>query len=85
MLFRTVHPREILYFTMDYLAYGTVGLVLWVVGSCIYNIYFHPLRAVPGPFLAKISRWWLFALEMRGNPHTEILELHQKYGAIYDQ
>ncbi len=67
-------------FIMQYLAYGFVTLVLWVIGSCVYNVYFHPLKAVPGPFLAKLSRWWLFRLEMRGNPHSEILELHQKYG-----
>ncbi|KAK3896972.1 cytochrome P450 [Staphylotrichum tortipilum] len=67
---------------MHYLAYGFVGLVFWAIGSCVYNVYFHPLKAVPGPFLAKLSRWWLFTLEMRGNPHTEILELHQKYGPM---
>lgn len=70
---------------MQHLAYGAVGLVLWLVGNCLYNIYFHPLRAIPGPFLARISRWWLFTLEMRGNPHVEILELHRKYGTTYDQ
>ncbi len=69
-------------FVMHSLAYGAVVLGLWVFGTCVYNVYFHPLRAIPGPFVAKISRWWLFTLEMRGNPHTEILELHRKYGTI---
>ncbi len=67
---------------MHSVAYAAVALALWVFGTYVYNIHFHPLRAIPGPFFAKLSRWWLFSLEMRGNPHTEILELHRKYGRI---
>lgn len=60
--------------------YGLAALALWVVGQCVYNVFFHPLRGIPGPMLAGISRWWLFWLEWKGNPHVEILELHRKYG-----
>ncbi|KFZ25402.1 hypothetical protein V502_00123 [Pseudogymnoascus sp. VKM F-4520 (FW-2644)] len=67
---------------MSYIAYGAVALVLWFVGSCVYNVFFHPLKAFPGPFLAKVTRWWLFRVEMRGDPHMEILDLHRKYGPI---
>lgn len=69
---------------MSYIAYGAVALVLWFVGSCVYNVFFHPLKAFPGPFLAKVTRWWLFRVEMRGDPHMEILDLHRKYGMIYN-
>jgi hypothetical protein len=65
---------------ISYLAYAGALLVLWVSAKLIYNVYFHPLRAVPGPFSAKLSRWWLFRLEMRGNPHPNIMELHRQYG-----
>lgn len=64
----------------SYLVYGAVVLILWFVGSSVYNVFFHPLKGIPGPFLAKISRWWIFRLEMRGNPHMEILDLHRKHG-----
>ena len=63
--------------------YTALALSLWAVLRCVYNVYFHPLRAIPGPLLARISRWWLFCLEMRGNPHFEVLELHRKYGMVY--
>jgi hypothetical protein len=65
---------------MVYLTYGAIAVVLWFVGTCVYNVFFHPLKAIPGPFMAKISRWWIFGLEMRGNPHVEILDLHREYG-----
>jgi hypothetical protein len=65
---------------MAYLTYVAIAVVLWLVGTCVYNVFFHDLKAIPGPFMAKISRWWIFGLEMRGNPHMEILDLHRKYG-----
>lgn len=65
---------------MIYTTYGVIVAAFWFVGTCVYNVFFHPLKAVPGPFMAKVSRWWIFVLEMRGNPHVEILGLHRKYG-----
>lgn len=32
-----------------------VVLFIYFIYTVIYNVYFHPLRNVPGPFLAKIS------------------------------
>ncbi|KAJ5915766.1 hypothetical protein N7454_010907 [Penicillium verhagenii] len=51
----------------------------WLLGNCIYNVFFHPLCKIPGPFLAKLSRFWLFALEIKGTQHLEIHSLHRKY------
>ena len=65
---------------MSYTAYIALALGLWAALRCVYNVYFHPLRATPGPFLASISRWWLFSLEMGANPHLELLALHRKHG-----
>jgi hypothetical protein len=65
---------------MVYLTYGAISVVLWFIGTYVYNVFFHPLKAIPGPFMAKLSRWWIFSLEMRGNAHVEILDLHRKYG-----
>lgn len=65
---------------MGFLVYGAVALILYFFAEWLYNLYFHPLQAIPGPFLAKITRWWIFSLEMRREPDTEILRLHQIYG-----
>lgn len=67
---------------MDHIMYAAVALGLWVLSHCTYNVFLHPLRGVPGPTLAKVSRWWLFCVEMGGDPHVEILKLHRKYGMV---
>ncbi|KAI0395499.1 cytochrome P450 [Xylariaceae sp. FL0594] len=48
----------------------------------VYNLYFHPLRKIPGPRL-----WIAFpvvkkALMMRGNTEFIIRDMHQKYGEV---
>lgn len=68
--------------SMNHITYAALVFGLWLVSHCTYNVFLHPLRAVPGPTLAKISRWWLFCIEMKENPHVEILNLHRKYGKI---
>ena len=65
---------------MSYAAYIALTLGAWAFLRCVYNVYFHPLRAVPGPYFASISGWWLFGLEMGANPHLKLLELHRKHG-----
>ncbi|KAI1408849.1 benzoate 4-monooxygenase cytochrome P450 [Hypoxylon sp. FL1857] len=55
---------------------GTFSLLLLIV----YNLYFHPLSKIPGPWLAAISDipycWWLLG----GRQPYKVLELHNKYG-----
>lgn len=63
-----------------YMLYGATLWFFWFLGKLVYNLCFHPLNKIPGPLLARASRWWLFTLEMRENPHSEILELHKWYG-----
>ncbi|KAK2030547.1 cytochrome P450 4A10 [Colletotrichum zoysiae] len=54
----------------------------YLVLRSVYNVFLHPLRRVPGPFLAKISRLWLFYYDYHGNPHAHIRELHRKLGPL---
>ncbi|EUC26939.1 hypothetical protein COCCADRAFT_42157 [Bipolaris zeicola 26-R-13] len=58
---------------------ATLGHNLW---SVIYNVYFNPLRKVPGPFLWSISPIPLLLMSWSSTPHKRILELHQKYGDV---
>lgn len=55
-------------------------LFTYVSLRSVYNVCFHPLRRVPGPFFAKVSRLWLFYHDYHGNPHNHIRELHRKLG-----
>lgn len=48
----------------------------------IYNIFFHPLRAYPGPWIYSASHIPLCYHLLKGDPHTNICRLHQKYGPV---
>ncbi|KAK2025530.1 putative cytochrome P450 monooxygenase [Colletotrichum zoysiae] len=68
------------------------GYPEWLLLSCfggvyitvkvIYNLFFHPLSKVPGPFLAKITRFWLLHEERRGDASNTLAELHRKHGQL---
>ncbi|KAK1561471.1 cytochrome P450 4A10 [Colletotrichum navitas] len=64
------------------LAVVLLFLFAYVIFRSVYNVFLHPLRRVPGPFLAKISRLWLFYHDYQGTPHSHIRELHQKFGPL---
>ncbi|KAI0543734.1 benzoate 4-monooxygenase cytochrome P450 [Xylaria curta] len=57
-------------------------LVLLYVFKAVYNIYFHPLRKFPGPWVNKFSiiphLWSVF----KGKQSYELLKLHSKYGHV---
>jgi len=53
--------------------------------ASIYILYVRegtPLRSIPGPFLASITRIWIFQ-QQRGFQRQQVdIDLHQKYGPI---
>lgn len=48
----------------------------------LYRRYLHPLRGIPGPFLASTTNLWRLAVFLRGRQHLEYHALFQKYGPI---
>ncbi|PVI02264.1 cytochrome P450 [Periconia macrospinosa] len=47
-----------------------------------YRIFFHPLRNVPGPRLAAVSKFW-HSVKISGlQNHSFLAEMHRKYGDI---
>ena len=58
--------------------------LLYLVGQCIYRLYFHPLAKFPGPKIAAITFWyeWYYDAPMRGQYIFRIKEMHEKYGPI---
>ena len=54
----------------------------YLLGWVIYCRYFHPLCAIPGPFLASVSRAWIAFHTARGNMEFAQRALHKKHGTI---
>jgi cytochrome P450 len=55
---------------------------IWLILSFIYNVFFHPLARVPGPFVARFSRFWLVYNMARGRFHEVNQALHKQYGSV---
>lgn len=69
--------------TEIYVKKAIVALALvWTASKIIYNLYFHPLRSYPGPFLGRAFGVYLSILELRGTQHNKIKEWHDTYGEV---
>lgn len=64
------------------LLYGAVGLILARIALFVFQTLASPLRSVPGPFLARLSRLWYFHRVHRGRFEHDNIALHRKYGPI---
>ena len=47
---------------------------------CVYNVFFHPLRNVPGPRLARFSKAWSRYGNLKGQKSHRIHAAHRTYG-----
>lgn len=56
---------------------GTVVLLTKV----LWELLFSPLRAFPGPFLARLTNIWRSIKTARGDVDSTQLRLHRKYGS----
>ncbi|EXJ66251.1 uncharacterized protein A1O5_10403 [Cladophialophora psammophila CBS 110553] len=55
---------------------------LYVFLTILYNLFFHPLRRYPGPFLARISWLWSRIRNFHGCKSERIHAAHERYGPI---
>ncbi|KAL3471621.1 cytochrome P450 [Aspergillus californicus] len=61
---------------------GCVLFGCYLLTCAIHSHYFHPLRFVPGPFLASISRLWIVAIAHEEDMEQFQRELHKQYGPL---
>ncbi|KAI0198007.1 cytochrome P450-like protein [Astrocystis sublimbata] len=60
---------------------GLVMVVaLYVPGLLVYRLTLHPLAKYPGPFLGRISDWYIVIRSYAGDRHIHLLELHRLHG-----
>ncbi|KAL6409139.1 putative P450 monooxygenase [Ilyonectria robusta] len=60
-------------------------VILIVAALClplIYNVFFHPVARIPGPFFAKLSDIWHAYHLSTGTRHMLLYDLHKKYGPL---
>lgn len=65
-----------------------VGLLASLIALLVYRIarlLRSPLRAVPGPFLARITDAWYFWIVWEGSFEKVNQELHKRYGNFTSQ
>ncbi|EZF25493.1 hypothetical protein H112_02222 [Trichophyton rubrum D6] len=56
--------------------------ILYILGTVIYNLFFHPLRKFPGPKHLALSRLPVTWATLRGQRAQFRLHLHRKYGDV---
>ncbi|KAJ6002801.1 hypothetical protein N7451_005348 [Penicillium sp. IBT 35674x] len=61
-------------------AQGLIALGLLCLTKLIWDIFLSPLKAIPGPILAKSTDLWRAIHTYRGRVDLKHLELHRKYG-----
>ncbi|KAG8865168.1 hypothetical protein FRB96_000057 [Tulasnella sp. 330] len=55
---------------------------LYAAGTCVYNLWFHPLRNVPGPWYTAISPVYITFKDLAFQKPYVIHSLLEKYGGI---
>ncbi|KAI1117367.1 cytochrome P450 [Nemania sp. NC0429] len=58
------------------------GLLCYLIGSCVYALYFHPLAKYPGPKFAAVSQLWQAWTWLSGRYPSIMQDAHQRYGNV---
>lgn len=62
---------------------GFSSVLLYILITACYRLYFHPLAAFPGPFWARLTvipSWWH---TRTGDRHVWMHSLQEKYGTYH--
>ncbi|KNG51501.1 cytochrome P450 [Stemphylium lycopersici] len=85
ILVSAVTTYGILVYYAGFIAATVVTSAFWVplwlyIG--VYRAFFHPLKSYPGPWGAKLSRWWTIKQTWDSNLHYHrvLQRLHSQYG-----
>lgn len=56
--------------------------IVYLIGKAVYNVYFHPLAAFPGPKSFAAARIGHVRSLLHGQLHQKVKALHDEYGEI---
>ncbi|KAL5047501.1 hypothetical protein BDW71DRAFT_213947 [Aspergillus fruticulosus] len=70
-------------YTVAFLAWSSLVLSLWT-SILVYRAFFHPLKNFPGPFCARLSKFWSLSkvLETNIRWYRALDALHEQYGDL---
>lgn len=74
--------RSTLVHSLSPVACLSLIIVIYLLFHAVYLHFSSPIAKVPGPFIAKFSRWWLAYHGWRGDFHRLLTGLHAKYGEV---
>ncbi|PVH93274.1 benzoate 4-monooxygenase [Periconia macrospinosa] len=72
---RKVNTFHVIYFSL-------AAVVVYLVLSVVWNLFFHPLRRFPGPLLARASTIWYRIAGFQANKAHWIHAAHSRYGPV---
>ena len=61
---------------------ASAAITAHLLASSVYNFFIHPLRDIPGPPLARVSRLWSRIGNFWGRKSERIHAAHEKYGPV---
>lgn len=73
-------PSSLSFSTTVYLGFGAI--LTYYFGWIAYATLFHPLKNIPGPFVARFSRSWIVYHTLRGDMEHEQRRLHEIHGSL---
>lgn len=68
--------------TFHVIYFSLATVVVYFVLSLVWNLFFHPLRSFPGPFLARASRKWYQIANFQASKAYWIHAAHSRYGPV---
>ncbi|KAL4790363.1 cytochrome P450 [Aspergillus venezuelensis] len=74
--------QSVLSSPLSFVQYGLLVLVSYLSVWILYTRVFHPLKAIPGPFWASVSRFWLGYQVSTGEFVDILRRLHEKHGPL---
>ncbi|KAF5864593.1 hypothetical protein ETB97_007151 [Aspergillus alliaceus] len=65
---------------LTYVTAVPTACLAYVLATCIYRVWFHPLAKYPGPLLAKVTNLYGGYYAWKGDLHIDMMRCHEKYG-----
>lgn len=66
----------------SFLGLAFTAYLIYFCGTCIYNLLLSPLSAIPGPWYAAISDFWLTTHVARLQQCMTVETLFERYGRV---